>query len=56
MKLGDGAYVAAGSTVTTTVAKDALAVGRSKQQNKPGYGKRLRKRLAAAKAKKNGKS
>ena len=35
----DGAYVAAGSTLTQTVPADALAVGRAKQVNMPGRGK-----------------
>ncbi|MEE4360937.1 MAG: bifunctional UDP-N-acetylglucosamine diphosphorylase/glucosamine-1-phosphate N-acetyltransferase GlmU [Pseudomonadales bacterium] len=33
LKLGPGAYVAAGSTVTTNVPGQALAVGRSRQRN-----------------------
>ncbi len=35
----DGAYVAAGSTLTQTVPSDALAVGRAKQVNMPGRAK-----------------
>ncbi len=37
VELGDGAYVAAGSTVTTKVDAGALAVGRSRQRNIEGW-------------------
>ncbi len=43
--VGADAYVAAGSTVTRDVPRDALGVGRSRQENKKGYAKRLRARL-----------
>lgn len=43
--VGTDAYVAAGSTVTRDVPRDALGVGRSRQENKKGYAKRLRARL-----------
>ena len=35
----DGAYVAAGSTITKDVPADALAIGRARQDIKPGRGK-----------------
>src|SRR3546814_1946315 len=35
LSLGEGAFVAAGSVVTEDVPADALAVGRSRQTNKP---------------------
>jgi len=35
--VGEGAYVAAGSTITEDVPKDALALGRARQVNKPGW-------------------
>ena len=35
--VGEGAYVAAGSTVTEDVPPGALALGRSKQVNKEGW-------------------
>lgn len=42
--IGDGAYVAAGSTLTHDVPADALAVARARQETKPGRGKgRLKK-------------
>jgi bifunctional UDP-N-acetylglucosamine pyrophosphorylase / glucosamine-1-phosphate N-acetyltransferase len=37
IEIGDGGYVAAGSTVTTTVAAGELAVGRARQHNKRGW-------------------
>lgn len=46
--VGDGAYVATGTTVTHDVPPDALAIGRARQENKEGYASRLRTRLGAA--------
>jgi len=40
--IGDGAYVAAGSAVTEDVPSDALAIGRSRQENKPEWAARRR--------------
>ena len=40
--VGDGAYTAAGSTITGDVEPDALAIARSKQVNKPGWAARFR--------------
>jgi bifunctional UDP-N-acetylglucosamine pyrophosphorylase/glucosamine-1-phosphate N-acetyltransferase len=47
--IGDGAYVGTGTTVTKDVPADALAIGRTKQENKEGYASRLRARLKAQK-------
>jgi bifunctional UDP-N-acetylglucosamine pyrophosphorylase/glucosamine-1-phosphate N-acetyltransferase len=47
--VGKGAYVATGTTVTRNVPADALAVARTKQENKEGYASRLKARLAAKK-------
>jgi bifunctional UDP-N-acetylglucosamine pyrophosphorylase / glucosamine-1-phosphate N-acetyltransferase len=47
--VGKNAYVGTGSTVTQDVPEDALAIGRSRQVNKPGLGARLRARLRAIK-------
>ncbi len=47
--IGDGAYVASGSVITRDVEPDALAVGRARQENKPGYAPRLRARAEAIK-------
>ena len=40
--VGDGAYVAAGSTVTKDVEPDALCIARSRQTEIPGWAKRRR--------------
>ena len=42
LKIGDGAYVAAGSTITENVEKDALALGRARQVAKPERAKAMR--------------
>ena len=42
VRVGKGAYVASGSTISQNVEADALAIARSRQVNKPGYAKRLR--------------
>ena len=47
--IGKGAYVATGTTVTKDVPDDALAIGRTKHENKLGYASRLKSRLAAQK-------
>ncbi|HEY3500857.1 MAG TPA: bifunctional UDP-N-acetylglucosamine diphosphorylase/glucosamine-1-phosphate N-acetyltransferase GlmU [Polyangiaceae bacterium] len=46
VSIGKGAYVACGSSITEDVPDDALAIGRARQTNKPGYGAKLRERLA----------
>jgi bifunctional UDP-N-acetylglucosamine pyrophosphorylase/glucosamine-1-phosphate N-acetyltransferase len=48
VSVGSGAFVACGSTITEDVPDGALAVARSRQANKPGYGEKLRARLADA--------
>ena len=50
LRIGDGAYIAAGSTVTDDVPDDALALARERQVTKPGRAAKLRARLRAAKA------
>jgi bifunctional UDP-N-acetylglucosamine pyrophosphorylase / glucosamine-1-phosphate N-acetyltransferase len=50
--IGKGAYVATGTTVTEDVPDDAMAIGRVRQENKPGYAARLRARLAEQAGKK----
>src|SRR5271170_7811449 len=37
VRLGDGAYIAAGSTITDNVPAEALAIARGRQVNKPGW-------------------
>jgi bifunctional UDP-N-acetylglucosamine pyrophosphorylase/glucosamine-1-phosphate N-acetyltransferase len=49
--IGKNAYVGTGSTINEDVPEDALALGRARQVNKPGYAAKLRERLAAAKKK-----
>lgn len=56
VRIGVGAYVATGTTVTKDVPDDALAISRVKQDNKEGYASRLKARLAASSAKKTGSS
>lgn len=50
VKVGDGAIVAAGSTLTRDVAADALALARGRQEEKPGWAMRFRKTMAERKA------
>src|SRR5882724_1159517 len=47
VRLGDGAYVAAGSTITDNVPADALGIARGRQANKPGWAAKRRRELAA---------
>jgi bifunctional UDP-N-acetylglucosamine pyrophosphorylase/glucosamine-1-phosphate N-acetyltransferase len=42
--VGEGAFIAAGSTITHDVPEDALALGRSRQVVKPGWAKARRER------------
>ncbi|MGA7524923.1 MAG: bifunctional UDP-N-acetylglucosamine diphosphorylase/glucosamine-1-phosphate N-acetyltransferase GlmU [Acidobacteriaceae bacterium] len=48
--IGEGAYVAAGSIITDNVPADALALGRARQVNKPGWAKNRRAQQQARKA------
>ena len=43
VRIGKGAYVAAGSSITEDVPAESLAIGRGKQVNKPGWTKARRK-------------
>ena len=47
VRVGDGAYVAAGSTITENVPADALGIARGRQVNKPGWAKARRRKAAA---------
>ena len=49
VKVGKGAYVAAGSCVTDDVPADALALGRARQIIKEGWAKQKREKRAASK-------
>jgi len=48
VRVGDRAYVAAGSTITEDVPADALGIARGRQATKPGWAAARRKELAAA--------
>ena len=50
VRIGAGAMTGSGSVITTDVPDGALALGRARQENKPGFGKRLMDKLRAAKA------
>ncbi len=47
VRLGDGAYVAAGSTITENVPADSLGIARGRQVNKKGWAAKKRRELAA---------
>ncbi|MFD2611551.1 bifunctional UDP-N-acetylglucosamine diphosphorylase/glucosamine-1-phosphate N-acetyltransferase GlmU [Paenibacillus gansuensis] len=49
VKIGKGAYVVAGSTITHDVAADDLAIARERQVNKTGYAAKLKARFKAKK-------
>jgi bifunctional UDP-N-acetylglucosamine pyrophosphorylase/glucosamine-1-phosphate N-acetyltransferase len=51
LRVGKGAYVAAGSTITQDVPPDSLALGRARQEVKEGWAKQRRER--AVKSSKN---
>ena len=48
VRIGDGAYVAAGSVITENVPPDALGIARGRQANKPGWAAKRRRELSAA--------
>jgi bifunctional UDP-N-acetylglucosamine pyrophosphorylase/glucosamine-1-phosphate N-acetyltransferase len=50
VRIGKGAYVAAGSTITEDVPADALALGRTRQITKEGWARQRREERAKAKA------
>jgi len=47
VRVGDGAYVAAGSTITENVPADGLGIARGRQENKPGWAAKKRRELTA---------
>ncbi len=46
VRVGDGAYIAAGSTITENVPSDGLGIARGRQVNKPGWAAKKRRELA----------
>lgn len=44
VRVEDGAYTAAGSTITDDVPSQALAIARQRQENKPGWAARFKER------------
>lgn len=47
--VGAGAFIAAGSTINKSVAPDAMAIARARQEEKPGYAKVLHAKALAKK-------
>ncbi|MGH9775646.1 MAG: bifunctional UDP-N-acetylglucosamine diphosphorylase/glucosamine-1-phosphate N-acetyltransferase GlmU [Candidatus Acidiferrales bacterium] len=47
VNVGDGAYIAAGSTITQDVPADALGIARARHENKPGWAAARRAQIAA---------
>jgi bifunctional UDP-N-acetylglucosamine pyrophosphorylase/glucosamine-1-phosphate N-acetyltransferase len=48
VRVGDGAYIAAGSTITENVPADGLGIARARQVNKPGWAAKKRREVTAA--------
>ncbi|WP_438448950.1 bifunctional UDP-N-acetylglucosamine diphosphorylase/glucosamine-1-phosphate N-acetyltransferase GlmU [Gorillibacterium sp. sgz5001074] len=49
VKIGKGAYVVAGSTITQEVGENDVAIARERQVNKKGYAEKIRNRFKAKK-------
>jgi len=56
VRIGDGAYIAAGSTITENVPSDGLGIARGRQVNKPGWAAKKRRELAATEKPKSASS
>jgi len=56
VRVGDGAYVAAGSTITENVPSDGLGIARGRQVNKPGWAAKKRRELTAGEKSKKSSS
>jgi bifunctional UDP-N-acetylglucosamine pyrophosphorylase/glucosamine-1-phosphate N-acetyltransferase len=54
VRIGAQAMTGSGSVITSDVPDGAMALGRARQENKPGLGKRLMDKLRAAKAARKG--
>jgi bifunctional UDP-N-acetylglucosamine pyrophosphorylase/glucosamine-1-phosphate N-acetyltransferase len=48
VRISDGGYIAAGSTITENVPAEALGIARGRQVNKPGWAAKKRRELAIA--------
>jgi bifunctional UDP-N-acetylglucosamine pyrophosphorylase/glucosamine-1-phosphate N-acetyltransferase len=48
VRIGDGAYIAAGSAITENVSADALGIARTRQTTKKGWAAKKRRSLASA--------
>jgi len=48
VRVGDGAFIAAGSTITENVPADGLGIARGRQMNKIGWASKKRRELASA--------
>jgi bifunctional UDP-N-acetylglucosamine pyrophosphorylase / glucosamine-1-phosphate N-acetyltransferase len=48
VRVGNGAYIAAGSAITENVPADALSIARTRQTNKKGWAAKKRREMAAA--------
>ena len=55
VRVGDGAYIAAGSTITENIPAGALALARGRQVNKPGWVRSRRREIAAGQRPARGK-
>jgi bifunctional UDP-N-acetylglucosamine pyrophosphorylase / glucosamine-1-phosphate N-acetyltransferase len=47
LEIGEGSYIAAGSTITESVEADGLAFGRARQVTKPQGARKLREKMAS---------
>jgi bifunctional UDP-N-acetylglucosamine pyrophosphorylase/glucosamine-1-phosphate N-acetyltransferase len=47
VRVGDGAFIAAGSTITENVPSDSLGIARGRQMNKIGWASKKRRELAS---------
>jgi len=56
VRIGNGAYIAAGSTITENVPSDGLGIARGRQVNKPGWAAKKRRELAATEKPKSASS
>jgi len=56
IRIGKGSYTAAGSTLTKDVPEESLAVARARQENKEGYAKKLREKMAKKSSQEKGSS